>query len=209
MGFRLLILIIAFESLPFCHSTADHRWKQELFCLRQAAAPSVTADQQKQISLLPGPGVFYLQGIDQEMGNNQITAEIAGLIYLFSDMTSLTSCNLEALEAFHTYLFKPWYETWRVYLLFTSNKQKKKFVFVFFVFYLHCISPWNTEYQKYSIFTAKDSVIKTTTNMYTVSLKLSSDVQVLKVHELYWLNKTCTWNTTVTVLARFEDLSPL
>lgn len=153
MGFRLLILIIVFESLPFCHSTADHRWKQELFCLRQAAAHSVTADQEKQISLLPGPGVFYLQGIDQEMGNNQITAEMAGLIYLFSDMTSLTSCNLEALEAFHTYLFKPWYETWRVYLLFTSNKQKKKLClclyslyFISIVFLHEILNIRNTQY---------------------------------------------------------------
>lgn len=52
------------------------------------------------------------------MGNNQIIAEPAGLIYLFSDInvTSLTSCNLEALGALHgkavdTYLFKHWYET--------------------------------------------------------------------------------------------------
>lgn len=70
------------------------------------------------------------------MGNNQIIAEPAGPINLFSDInvTSLTSCNLEGLEAFHdkavdTYLFKHWYETWRAYLLFTSSNQKMSLYF--------------------------------------------------------------------------------
>lgn len=110
---------MAFESLPFCPSTADHRRKQKYFCSRHAAATSVKADRGKyEFHFCLNLSFFYLCGIDQPIGNNQIISELAVAINLFSgtNMTSPTSCNLEALGGFHhkavnTCLFKRWYET--------------------------------------------------------------------------------------------------
>lgn len=194
MGFQLLILITAFESLPFV-LPLQTRDESKSFSVRDRQQPLQLRLTRKNKSFTPA-GLFYLHSIDHTKSNNQITAEPEGSINLFShiNVTSLTSCNLEAWETFlgkavDTYLFKHWYERWRAVV-------SKKMPLYFSV--------------KYRIPEILNTYSKglCDKNHYRCVHSITQMIFWCTSTESLWI-LLINWNTTVSVLALLEDLSPL